>query len=137
MEILDESVPMDIRDNEAGEAPSTSGASSLCDAGGGAVHNIGRIGAILAYRAFEILESAFTPMPTTPDRQHLSTRIRGLSGIDRRLTRHLAYPTSSAMDPETNNMRRLGASKTYLVQKTVISVGVDDSRVVQRLARPY
>ena len=44
---------------------------SVAPEGGGA-HIVGRRGAILAYGAFEILGSAFTPTPTTPDRQHLS-----------------------------------------------------------------
>ena len=54
-------------------------------------------GAMLAYTAFEVLESAFVPTPTTPNPQ---TVCEALNEPD-------ATGWTTAMDDEINNMRRL------------------------------
>src|SRR5258706_6400841 len=65
------------------------------------MRDTGGEGAMLAYGAFEVLESAFTPTPTTPNP----------------LTVHEAFSApdanewTAAMDDEINNMRRLNVFK--------------------------
>jgi len=83
--------------------PDRSSRSGLVrNAGGGAtMRDTGGEGAMLAYGAFEVLESAFTPTPTTPNP----------------LTVHEAFSApdanewTAAMDDEINNMRRLNVFK--------------------------